>query len=233
MSLTIRDLSGMAEFEAAERLQVMVWGEDDRPDPADLLMVIAHEGGLVAGAFEGDHLVGYIFGFPTHDPTVQHSHRLAVMPHARGGGLAARLKWYQRDWCLKRGIRLVRWTYDPLRAVNANLNINRLGCTAGTYHVDYYGEMAGINQGAPSDRLLAEWDLNAPEVKALASGESSFAIKPERVIAIPDDFGTMLERDQPGAVAERLRVRREMTEAFAFGLRVRGFDPAQKAYLLL
>ena len=233
MSYTIRDLSGMAEFEAAERLQLTVWGEDDRPDPADLLMVVAHEGGLVAGAFDGDQLVGYIFGFPTKDPVIQHSHRLAVLLQARGGGLAARLKWYQRDWCLKRGISHVRWTYDPLRAVNANLNINRLGCTAGTYHVDYYGEMAGINQGAPSDRLLAEWDLNAPEVKALASSESGFKIKADRVIAIPDDFGTMLERDQTGAIAERLRVREEMTEAFRSGLRVRGFDPERNAYLLL
>ena len=233
MSMVIRDLVGMAEFEAAEHLQIVVWGEDDRPDPADLLMVVAHEGGLVAGAFEGETLIGYIFGFPTKDPTIQHSHRLAVLPQARGGGLAAKLKWYQRDWCLKRGISHVRWTYDPLRAVNANLNINRLGCTAGTYHVDYYGVMAGINQGAPSDRLLAEWDLNSAEVKALADGKSGFKITPERVIEIPDDFGGMLERDQPAAIAERLRVRKEMTEAFASGLRVRGYDAARKAYLLL
>ena len=31
-----------------------VWGEGDLPDPADLMMVIQAEGGLVGGAFDGD-----------------------------------------------------------------------------------------------------------------------------------------------------------------------------------
>ena len=49
--LTFRDLSGMAEFRAAEDLQRAVWGEGDQPDPADLMMVIQAEGGLIGGAF--------------------------------------------------------------------------------------------------------------------------------------------------------------------------------------
>jgi predicted GNAT superfamily acetyltransferase len=79
-----------------------------------------------------------------------------------------RLKLYQRDWCLARGIGHVRWTFDPLRTVNATLNIHRLGATSATYLPDYYGEMAGINQGLASDRLLVDWDLAAPVVAALA-----------------------------------------------------------------
>ena len=45
--MIIRDLSGMEEFFKAEQLQRDVWGADDTEDPADLMMVIQHEGGLV------------------------------------------------------------------------------------------------------------------------------------------------------------------------------------------
>ena len=231
-AISIRDLNGMPEFEAAENLQLAVWGTDDRPDPADLMMVVAQEGGLVAGAFDGETLVGYIFGFPTKNATIQHSHRLAVLPHARGAGLAAKLKWYQRDWCLARGIETMRWTYDPLRAVNANLNIHRLGCTAGTYFENYYGVMAGINQGAPSDRLLAEWCLRSPQVQARANATPIDAIQPQQTITIPADFGAILANDETLALSERLRVRAAMTKAFGQGLRLVGFDAARCAYLL-
>ena len=46
--MIIRDLSGMEEFFKAEQLQRDVWGAGDTEDPADLMMVIQHEGGLVA-----------------------------------------------------------------------------------------------------------------------------------------------------------------------------------------
>src|SRR3989338_5691042 len=65
MTLILRDLAGMDEFRQAEALQRAVWGEGDKEDPADLMMVIQAEGGLVAGAFEDGALLGYIFGFPT------------------------------------------------------------------------------------------------------------------------------------------------------------------------
>ena len=160
--LVIRDLVGMGEFRLAEDLQNDVWGKDDTADPADLMMVIQAEGGLCAGAFSDGRLVGYVFAFPTRDPEVQHSHRLAIRSETRGLGLGARLKWYQRDWCLARGVRLVRWTFDPLRLLNASLNVGALGAVCRTYYPDYYGAMAGINAGAPSDRLLAEWFLDSP-----------------------------------------------------------------------
>lgn len=231
-----RDLEGMAEMNAAEELQRIVWGRDDTPDPADLLMVIQHEGGLVAGAFEGGRLMGYVFGFPTREPGVQHSHRLAVHPDARGCGLGVKLKWHQREWCLAHGISHVRWTFDPLRLVNANLNIGRLGGVASTYYSDYYGEMGGINAGAPSDRLLVDWHLNSGRVMSRApdgnkepGGETGSAAAN---IAIPADFDALLKTNREAARAERLRVREAMSAAFAAGLEIRGFDAATRSYLL-
>lgn len=233
MKITLKDLEGMSEFRMAEALQRTVWGEGDKEDPADLMMVIQHEGGICAGAFSGDgRLMGYVFGFPTATPGVQHSHRLAVHPEARGLGLGLRLKWHQRDWCLARGIGLVRWTFDPARLPNAALNVGRLGAKIATYFPDYYGEMAGINQGAPSDRVLADWHLESPAVAARASGQAPPPVAEVARIALHPDFGALLETDPTAAMAERMRIRARMQAALAQGLTVQGFDSASREYLL-
>ncbi|MFZ0099714.1 MAG: GNAT family N-acetyltransferase [Gemmobacter sp.] len=231
--ISFRDLSGMAEFRAAEDLQRAVWGEGDQPDPADLMMVIQDEGGLIGGAFAGGRLLGYVFGFPTRDPQVQHSHRLAVLPEARGLRLGVRLKLYQRRWGLERGITHVRWTFDPLRPVNATLNIHRLGATATTYLPDYYGEMAGINSGIASDRLLVDWELDSDVVAAQAEGRprphQSSAHLP---LTLPDNLEA-LTRDAPDqAQALRMALRQEMQAAFAKGRRIVDFDRKLRQYLL-
>lgn len=231
--VTFRDLSGMAEFRAAEDLQREVWGAGDLPDPADLMMVIQAEGGLVGGAFVAGRLMGYVFGFPTRDPRVQHSHRLAVRAEARRLGLGVRLKFHQRDWCLTRGIATVRWTFDPLRVVNATLNIHRLGATSGTYLEDYYGEMAGINSGLASDRLLVDWDLDSPVAAALAGGGARPA-RPGVAVgpALPADLGDLAATDPARATALRMDLRAALQGAFADGRRIVDFDRGRGVYLL-
>jgi len=223
--VVLRDLVGMDEFLKAEELQRIVWGKDDTADPADLMMVIQHEGGLAAGAFEGEELIGYVFGFPTRTPSIQHSHRLAVSPKARGRGLAIALKHYQRQWCLERGITLIRWTFDPLRHLNASLNVGRLGVTVSTYLPDYYGAMKGINSGLASDRILAEWAISSPE---MAKGTGDTALK----VRIPDNIDRLLATDKKAAEAERLRVRHELTHHFENGYTITGYNPSLCSYLL-
>lgn len=214
----IRELSGIAEFRQAEGLQAQVWGDGDTPDPADLMMVIQAEGGLIAGAFHEGRLVGYVFGFPTRDPGIQHSHRLAVVPDMRGMGLGADLKWYQRSWCLARGIRHVRWTFDPLRMTNARLNLNRLGGRSSTYLVDYYGEMGGINTGLPSDRLLVDWRLDDPLVEQRFNGELPEAVA-EEMLFVPT-IRPQADRGHGGVsdeLSELLRLRLHLQDAFLRG----------------
>jgi predicted GNAT superfamily acetyltransferase len=229
---TLRDLDGMEDFLAAERLQTDVWGPGDKIDPADLMMVIAAEGGLAAGAFRDDVLLGYVFAFPTVTPGVQHSHRLATHPAARGMGLGVALKWYQRDWCLARGIHHVRWTFDPLRHVNAGLNIARLGGTSATYYPNYYGEMAGINQGVPSDRLLVDWPLQSPIVIARAAGAADGHVAGGVRVAIDPNFETLLLSDPDQALTLRLQLRKTLMDHFAQGLHISGYDPVAHSYCL-
>jgi predicted GNAT superfamily acetyltransferase len=228
----IRELDGVAELTRSEQFQIDVWGEGERPDNADIMLSLQHEGALVAGAFAGDEMLGFLFGFPTATPGLQHSHRLAVSPRARGLGLGARMKWFQRDWCLARGITRVRWTYDPLRAINAGLNIGVLGATARDYLVDYYGPMPGINAGLPSDRVMAVWQLDAPHVAERAAGRA--VTLPEQVerVTIPVDFDRLREADPEAALAARFRLRECLQAAFAAGRAIIGFDRAGAAYLL-
>ena len=234
--LTIRELSSVDELKHAEQFQKDVWGEDDPPDNSDIMLAIQHEGGLVAGAFKDGRMLGFLFGFPTSDPSIQHSHRLAVHPDSRGLGLGLKLKWFQRDWCLKKGITHVRWTYDPLRRINAGLNIAKLGATAHIYHLDYYGKMVGINAGVASDRIVADWQLTSADVIARAERPQSkvhpVADRIRQHVAIPKDFGALLTSDLEAAIAERMRVREVLTRAFSDGLHILGFDVEKGAYLL-
>ncbi|MFD1696088.1 GNAT family N-acetyltransferase [Roseibium aestuarii] len=234
--LVLRDLASLAEFKQAEVLQRATWGEDDIPDNADILFALQSEGACVAGAFEGGRMVAFVLSFPTLDPKVQHSHRLAVHPDARGLRLGSRLKWYQRDWCLARGITRIRWTYDPIRKVNASLNIAALGATANVYLDDYYGPMEGINKGVPSDRVMAEWHLDAPGVVARARGETvaprADVTDAGETISIPQDFPALLAADPDAGLAARLALRAQLHEAFGRGLSIFGFDRTTATYHL-
>ncbi len=171
----LRELTTHADLFACERVQCVVWGEPVPEASAPLLRAAQHAGALVAGAFSGERLVGMVYGFPSFvgGRVGQHSHLLAVLPEARGQGVGQALKWFQRRWCLERGVTHVTWTFDPLRAKNARLNLEHLGASAQEYLPDFYGPLGGpLNGTLPSDRLLAEWSLESPHVAALARGES-------------------------------------------------------------
>nr|WP_321444225.1 GNAT family N-acetyltransferase [uncultured Cohaesibacter sp.] len=231
--IVLRELSGIAEMQHSEAFQIEAWGEGEKPDNADILMALQSEGGLVAGAFRGDEMLGFLLGFPTVTPGLQHSHRLAVKPTLRGVGLGAKLKWFQRDWCLARGVTQVRWTYDPLRAVNAGLNIGVLGAVVRDYYVDYYGAMPGMNAGLPSDRIMAVWYLDSERVAARAKAEGAAPqdVATEKV-SIPRDIDALLAEDPDAALAERLRVRDALQMAFHSGRQIVGFDKASCSYHL-
>lgn len=144
--------------------------------PAHMLITVIKNGGLLTGAFKGSEMIGFAFGFPGMEGTgagrrLKHcSHMLAVLPQARAKGLGAELKWRQRTEVLAQGVDLITWTYDPLQATNAHLNLNRLGAIARRYIRDAYGEMMdGLNAGITSDRFEVEWELLSPRVAARAA----------------------------------------------------------------
>jgi predicted GNAT superfamily acetyltransferase len=135
-----------------------------------------HFGGVLIGAFDSGRMVGFVCGFSgwERDHPYHHSHMLAVVPDYRGSGLGERLKWAQRERVLAKGIELINWTFDPLQAVNANLNINRLGAVARKYRVNLYGDSSSPLHGSlPTDRFEAEWLLSSVRVERAREGSHS------------------------------------------------------------
>ena len=183
--ITIRRLKTVPEFDSVVELQRIYWQDgDDALVPSHMLFSISNHGGHVIGAFDGDRLVGVVLGFIGTDIDYEHpdarpamanllvlSKRMVILPEYRGHNLGFRLKMAQRDVALKQAIRLVTWTFDPLLAVNAHLNIRKLGGIVQQYKIDYYGPTHHKNLQA--DRLIVEWWVTHRRVKERAKGSTN------------------------------------------------------------
>ena len=91
---------------------------------------------------------------------------LGVHPDYRGTGLGRDLKLAQRERVLALGLDLIEWTYDPLQALNANLNIVTLGAIVEEYEENVYGESASpLHGGLPTDRFVCQWWIRRPHVE--------------------------------------------------------------------
>lgn len=216
--VALRHLSRAAEYEACVELQHETWGRD-APGivPASLLLVAQKVGGLVAGAFdeESDAMLGFVFSLlgSREGRPVHWSHLLAVHPEARGGGLGRRLKLFQREQLLKRGVRTVFWTFDPLVASNAHLNINWLGVQVVGYVPNMYGKEAPnrVHPGGETDRLIVRWDLESQRTRWAIQGDfvhGHFSVVPDAPIVEPPDPSERLQADDelPETSSVRLEV---------------------------
>ena len=174
--ITLRPLETRDECEACVRLQRDTWGPDFLDVvPATILMVSQRVGGVAVGAFDVNHrLLGFVFGISgVRNGQLAHwSDMLAVRPEARRAGLGRRLKLYQRELLLERGINVAYWSFDPLVARNANLNVNGLGAMPVEYVVNMYGDTGStLHRGLDTDRFVVEWRLADPTVESILSGE--------------------------------------------------------------
>ncbi|HEX6049277.1 MAG TPA: GNAT family N-acetyltransferase [Gemmatimonadaceae bacterium] len=157
--LAYRAFDTPEDAAACVALQSEIWGAAFADQvPASLLRVATSIGGLAIGAFDRDGaLVGFVFslaGVRNGEP-IHWSHMLAVRESARGAGVGRHLKEMQRAELARRGIARVLWTFDPLQARNAHLNVNRLGVRV----IDYVENMYGItgsplHHGLATDRLV-------------------------------------------------------------------------------
>ena len=244
--ILIRECEGHDELEACVRLQEETWGYD----PSDIIprkafLVMQKVGGQVIGAFDtslpgaslsGDpkSLVGFAMSLPgvklneKNAPCPSpylHSHMLAVKDAYRNGGLGAQLKLEQRREALARGIRHMEWTFDPLEIKNALLNIHKLGAFVRGYRVNFYGVSSSRLQGGlPTDRLLAEWELESPRVIATLAGHPATCQIEERIL-VPASIYTWKasDKNRERALAVQLENRRKFQYAFARGQAVLGF----------
>lgn len=250
----IRSLDSVAELQLAVELQRDVWQPADRDlVPVTELVAASHNDGIALGAFSEGRMVGFLFSMigRRQDRYYQYSRMLAVHPGARGRGLGAALKLEQKRIALQRGYTWMEWTFDPLEARNASLNLRRLGARVRVYHRDYYGNRTTrFDQGVPTDRFLAEWDLKEDLEKsgearraAHRRGVTAFRVQlnaadlpvpgtvrldltaPVLLIPVPMPFQPIRERFTDLALQWRMALRESAEDAFEAGYHVVDLTP--------
>jgi predicted GNAT superfamily acetyltransferase len=249
--IRIRPCEGFDEFDACVQLQIETWGYDESElIPRKTFLLAQKIGGQVIGAFETGNgiepeistngagksteiLVGFAMSLPgiksesgRAEPYL-HSHMLAVREGYRNRGIGGQLKRSQRDDALGRGIRRIEWTFDPLEIKNAFLNIHRLGATARTYRPDFYGVSSSRLQGGlPTDRLVAEWEIDSSRVQTVLEGRPAAVNVIEERILVPASIyqWKASHADRERALAVQMENRRKFQQAFSQGLVVLGFS---------
>ncbi|MBN6055341.1 GNAT family N-acetyltransferase [Nonomuraea sp. RK-328] len=235
--VTIRELHRIPEFQDVHRLFDDIWHPDpaNAPVSVELMIGFAHTGGYVAGAYEGERLVGASVGFLAAGRAL-HSH---VTGAAIGRGIGYALKLHQRAWCLEHDLTRITWTFDPLVRRNARFNLVKLGARPTGYVENFYGVMAdAINEGGESDRLLMAWRLEEdPEQPPPPPYTVGLGVEDERpvrgradgpvtLVATPHDIETLRRRDPGAGKAWRLAVRDVLGGLMRQGGRVAGFTDA-------
>jgi len=189
----IRPFRTIEEFRACVDLQEETWGHgfSERVAPA-ILKVAQILGGVSAGAWDEEGaLVGFVFGMTgVRDGEVVHwSDMLAVRRGLRDTGLGTRLKAYQRDALLDRGITKMYWTFDPLQSRNAYLNFSKLGIVVREYARDMYGQTdSPLHRGIGTDRYIALWLMDTDRVARRVAGEERGpdSLQAARALAVLD-----------------------------------------------
>jgi predicted GNAT superfamily acetyltransferase len=247
-AVRLRLLTSHEDFVACVALQVETWGTSSADIvPASLMQAATRVGGLAVGAFaDDDALIGFVFGLSgfRNDEAVHWSHMLAVHREARGAGIGRRLKEFQSAELERRGIGAVYWTFDPLQARNAHLNLNRLGVRVLEYVVDMYGASPSpLHYGLATDRLIVMRRTSAPpnEAHAPAAVRTLQILTPfprpgdaladddcsAALIEIPSDLEEVFARSANAAAEWRLATRTHFQWALGQSLSISGFhrDP--------
>ncbi|USG64056.1 GNAT family N-acetyltransferase [Brevibacillus ruminantium] len=249
-----RVISEIEEIREVVSLQRAIWGEDS-VTPLAQLLAVKNNGGVLIGAYDGERLVGFCYGFAGFQQGEAYlcSHMLGILPEYRDDGIGQRLKLEQRIWALQHGYQKMIWTFDPLEARNANLNLGKLGGYIRTYLPAYYGEMNDkINNGLPSDRFVLEWMLDSPRVKEAILGHATAAapwsdypiwvgwnqggeqLSPQVSmmpdmdqegyrVAVPRAIHELKKMHLDLALAWRYALRHALTQAFSSGYAITGF----------
>ncbi len=169
IKVAVGPFRSMADYNTCMDIQREVWiCQDIEIIPWFFLTAAEQHGGLSLGAYNS---LGELIGFcssilGTHKGDLLHySYLLGVRKAYRNFDVGFKLKLAQRKEVLKRKVRTIAWTFDPMQPLNAYFNLCKLGARAEEYHEDCYGETtSALDKGLPTDRFLARWDLGGKNV---------------------------------------------------------------------
>jgi predicted GNAT superfamily acetyltransferase len=175
--IEIRSPRTPLEIIGLQQVQRRAWGivDDSYILPVSTLVAVHHHGGLVLGAFTDEgKAVGLSFAFlgRIDGRLCLYSQLTGVIPGYQGNGLGSRMKAAQREFCREQGIGVIAWAFDPMQANNAWFNLQKLGAMVRRFYPDMYGPRTdALNVGAPTDRIIAEWELDAVPPASLTAEE--------------------------------------------------------------
>lgn len=243
-AIEIRECRSVEDLSQCVALQKEVFALPDiEISPVRHFIVSRQAGGFTTGAFAAERLVGFVLSVPSFfgNERFYYSHMAAVRREFQSYGIGAKLKWAQREKALEKGVRFIKWTFQPVQARNAHLNLEKLGAIVKHYEPNFYGTDYSTqidptkNIGLDSDRLFAEWHLESDKVVKLSKGEP-FEETSEVIqkIELDFDWNALVENEPLKAVAEQNRIKGEFQTAFAADLICRGFERGaeKSAYLL-
>lgn len=224
--IDFRECRSLSDYEQCVRIEHTVWGES-LAVPVPIFVVARHAGGQILGAFESGGVIGFTLAFAAlRDRQVfLHSHIAVVLPQFRNRGVGRRLKLFQREEAVRRGIDLIEWTFDPLDLKNAYFNLVRLGAVARRYLPNCYGVTdSPLHAGLPTDRLVAEWWLRSDRVQSVAAGSPRPGPTSVERITIPAELATLRQSDRAAALGIQLQARERFQKCLARGLAATGVE---------
>jgi predicted GNAT superfamily acetyltransferase len=228
--IEIRAMSGLEEFQKAEKVQLEAWGYNDlEVAPSSVFSVARNFGGQALGAFAGERMVGFALAFGAVDGGHAHfhSHMVGVVPEYQNCGLGRRIKLAQRDDALSRGIDQIVWTFDPLQLRNAYFNFVRLGGVGVGYLPNLYGTTSSpLHGGLPTDRLVVEWNLNSAHVQLALNGTGRKRPDDAIAIAIPVASTSVPIETR---LAGQTKLRNELMRLIENGYAITGFEGNEEA----
>mgnify|MGYP003905150693 FL=1 len=224
-NISIRPLSSLPDQDLGRMIFDKTWAMDAGTEiTPNLLQAMIHSGAYLSGAFVDGECVGAAFAFPATTGGLHlHSHMTAVLDSFRDKGIGYALKVDQYKWAKKNNYKEITWTFDPLVARNAKLNILKLGVDISAYYPNFYGDMPDeLNAGDESDRVMASLKIvgDVPTPKRAISTPDKSAV----LIAIPDDIVAIRGKDLAENLRWRRSVRDEFVSALARGGKVIGFS---------
>jgi predicted GNAT superfamily acetyltransferase len=225
LNISIRPLTSLADQELGRMIFDKTWAMDSGTEiTPNLLQAMVHSGAYLSGAFVDGNCVGAAFAFPATTGGLHlHSHMTAVLDNFRDKGIGYALKVDQYKWAKQNNYKEITWTFDPLVARNAKLNILKLGVDISAYYPNFYGDMPDeLNAGDESDRVMASLKVvgDTPTARSVISTPDKSAV----LIAIPDDIVAIRGKDLAENLRWRRSVRDEFVSALARGGKVIGFS---------
>ena len=223
--IQVRKLETLSDQNLGRQIFDKTWALDTGTEiTPNLLQAMIHSGAYLSGAFIDGECVGAAFAFPATTGGLHlHSHMTAVLDKFRDKGIGHALKVDQYKWAKQNNYIEITWTFDPLVARNARLNILKLGVDISAYYPNFYGDMPDeLNAGDESDRVMASLKVvgDAPTPRTAISAPDKSAV----LIAIPSDIVAIRGKDLAENLRWRRSVRDEFVDVLARGGKVIGFS---------